>query len=139
MIEQVFDFVVNHFVLVGIFAALVVAFLVNEGRRGGASITTNTLVNMVNRDNAVILDIRDNKDFKAGHIVDAINIPFSNLDKRVEELEKYKQQPIIIVCKMGQHAGAVGSKLKALEFVEVRRLGGGMAEWSAANLPVIKS
>jgi rhodanese-related sulfurtransferase len=94
---------------------------------------------MVNRENAVILDIRDNKDFKAGHIVDAINIPFSNLDKRVEELEKYKQQPIIIVCKMGQHAGAVGSKLKALEFVEVRRLGGGMAEWSAANLPVIKS
>jgi rhodanese-related sulfurtransferase len=102
-------------------------------------VTTNTLVNMVNRDNAVILDIRDNKDFKAGHIVDAINIPFSNLDKRVGELEKYKQRPIIIVCKMGQHAGGVGSKLKALDFAEVHRLGGGMAEWSAANLPLIKS
>jgi rhodanese-related sulfurtransferase len=139
MIEQVFDFVVNHFVLVGMFAALVAAFLVNEGKRGGASVTTNTLVNMVNRDNAVILDIRDNKDFKAGHIVDAINIPFGNLDNRVKELEKYKQQPIIIVCKMGQHAGAVGTKLKALDFVDVRRLGGGMGEWSAASLPVIKS
>jgi rhodanese-related sulfurtransferase len=139
MIEQVFDFILNHYLLVGLFAALVVAFLVNEGKRGGASVTTSTLVNMVNRDNALILDIRDAKDFKAGHIVDAINIPYATMDKRIQELEKHKQRPVIIVCKMGQHAGAVGGKLKAQEFTDVRRLGGGMAEWSASNLPVVKS
>ena len=94
MIEQVFDFVVNHFVLVGIFAALVVAFLVNEGKRGGASVTTNTLVNMVNRENAVILDIRDNKDFKAGHIVDAITLLITSPQPPQKEEEEYSVKKV---------------------------------------------
>jgi len=96
-------------------------------------------VNMINRDNAVVLDIRDNKEFGAGHIVDAINIPLSNLDNRATELQKYKDSPIVIVCKMGQSASAAGKKLKALEYEQVHRLSGGMAEWSASNLPLIKS
>jgi rhodanese-related sulfurtransferase len=139
MIEKVFEFIGNHFALIGLFIALAIAFLVNEGKRGGASVSTNTLINMVNRNNALVLDVRDSKDYKAGHIVDSLNIPYANFDKRAEELEKHKERPIIIVCKMGQHAGAVGSKLKALGFEDVRRLGGGMAEWTATNLPIVKA
>jgi rhodanese-related sulfurtransferase len=119
-------------------SALVFAFVVNEGKRGGDSINTNTLVNLVNRDNALILDVRDSKDFNAGHIVDALNIPFSNFDKRVGELDKFKDRPIIVVCKMGQHASGVGGKLKTLGFEKVHRLGGGMGEWSASSLPIVK-
>jgi len=139
MIEQVYEFIGNHFLLVGLFIALVFAFLVNEGKRGGDSITTNTLVNLVNRDNALVLDVRDAKEFSAGHIVGALNIPFSNVDKRIVELDKFKDRPIIVVCKMGQHASGVGGKLKARGFDKIHRLGGGMAEWSASNLPIVKS
>jgi|TARA_B110000305_G_scaffold230112_1_gene281909 rhodanese-related sulfurtransferase len=138
MIDQVFEFISNHFLLIGLFVALVFAFVVNEGKRGGDSINTNTLVNLVNRDNALILDVRDSKDFSAGHIVDALNIPFSNFDKRVGELDKFKDRPIIVVCKMGQHASGVGGKLKTLGFEKVHRLGGGMGEWSASSLPIVK-
>ena len=138
MIEQVFEFIGNHYLLIGLFAALVFAFMVNEGKRGGDSITTNTLINLVNRDSAVILDVRDSKDFSAGHIVDAVNIPVSNFDKRAVELEKFKDRPIILVCKMGQHASGIGGKLKTLGFEKVHRLGGGMGEWSASSLPVVK-
>ena len=138
MIDQVFEFISNHFLLIGLFVALVFAFVVNEGKRGGDSINTNTLVNLVNRDNALILDVRDSKDFNAGHIVDALNIPFSNFDKRVGELDKFKDRPIIVVCKMGQHASGVGGKLKTLGFEKVQRLGGGMGEWSASSLPIVK-
>ncbi|MEJ6592914.1 MAG: rhodanese-like domain-containing protein [SAR86 cluster bacterium] len=138
MIDQVFEFISNHFLLIGLFVALVFAFVVNEGKRGGDSINTNTLVNLVNRDNALILDVRDSKDFNAGHIVDALNIPFSNFDKRVGELDKFKDRPIIVVCKMGQHASGVGGKLKTLGFEKVHRLGGGMGEWSASSLPIVK-
>jgi rhodanese-related sulfurtransferase len=86
----------------------------------------------------LILDVRDSKDFNAGHIVDALNIPFSNFDKRVGELDKFKDRPIIVVCKMGQHASGVGGKLKTLGFEKVHRLGGGMGEWSASSLPIVK-
>ena len=110
MIEQIFEFIGNHYILVGTFIFLAVAFLVNEGKQGGASVTTTTLVHMLNRDNAVVLVLRDNKEFGAGHIVDAINIPLSNLDNRATELQKYKDSPNVIVCKLVQGPSAEGKK-----------------------------
>lgn len=138
MFEQIFSFIGNHYILVSIFVFLLVAFIINEGKQGGAAISTGNLVNLVNREEAVIVDIRDNKDFGAGHIAGAINIPFASIDSRVGELESYREKPIVLVCKMGQHAGAAGRKLKAQGFLDVRRLSGGMAEWGASSLPVVK-
>ena len=138
MIEQFFEFIGNHPVLVGVFLLLIVAFVINEGKQGGASLSTSNLVNLVNHEGAVILDIRDTKEFGSGHIVQAINIPLVSFDQRASELESKKEKIIIVVCKMGQHSSAIGRKLKALGFENVRRLAGGMAEWSAANLPVVK-
>jgi len=136
--EQIFSFIGNHYILVSIFVFLLVAFIINEGKQGGAAISTGNLVNLVNREEAVIVDIRDNKDFGAGHIAGAINIPFASIDSRVGELESYREKPIVLVCKMGQHAGAAGRKLKAQGFLDVRRLSGGMAEWGASSLPGVK-
>ncbi|MFT7685409.1 MAG: rhodanese-related sulfurtransferase [Candidatus Azotimanducaceae bacterium] len=139
MIEQLFEFIGNHMVLVGVFIVLVVAFLINEGKRGGKSVSTTELVNLVNKESAIILDIRDKKDFGSGHIVDAINIPYASIDQRSAEINAYKQKPVIVVCKMGQTSTAIGKKLKEQGFEDVRRLSGGMAEWSGANLPLIKT
>ena len=138
MVEQIFEFIGNHFVLVSIFIFLLVAFIINEGKQGGAAITPSSLVSLVNRDGAVILDIRDNKDYGAGHIAGSVNIPYSSFESRKGELESYKQTPIVLVCKMGQHAGAIGRKLRAEGYEDVRRLSGGMAEWTANNLPLVK-
>ena len=138
MVEQIFEFISNHFILVSIFVFLLVAFVINEGKQGGAAITPNSLVNLVNREGAVIVDIRDKKDFGAGHIAGASNMPFSTLDSRMGELQEFKAKPIVLVCKMGQHAGAAGRKLKGAGYENVRRLSGGMAEWNANSLPVVK-
>ncbi|MBT4493438.1 MAG: rhodanese-like domain-containing protein [Gammaproteobacteria bacterium] len=138
MLEQIFEFIGNHVVLVSVFVFLLVAFIINEGKQGGSAITPGNLVNLVNREGAVIVDIRDNNDFGAGHIAGAVNMPFSSIESRFGELESFKENPIVLVCKMGQHAGSVGRKLKAQGFVDVRRLSGGMAEWTASNLPVVK-
>ena len=139
MIEQLFEFIGNHFILVSIFVFLVIAFFVNEGKQGGAAISPQSLVNLVNREDAIVVDIRDGKEFGNGHITGAINMPFGSFDSRIGELESYKDQTIVLVCKMGQHSGGIGRKLKAAGFEEVRRLSGGMAEWSASSLPVVKS
>ena len=138
MLEQIFEFIGNHYILVSVFVFLLVAFIINEGKQGGAAITPNSLVSLVNREGAVIVDIRDNKEFGTGHIAGAVNMPFSAIDSRIGELEPFKEKPIVLVCKMGQHAGSIGRKLRAAGFEDVRRLSGGMAEWGANSLPVVK-
>jgi rhodanese-related sulfurtransferase len=138
MLDQLIEFIINHYILVGLFIALLVAFFINESRLGGATVSSSQLVMLINREAALVLDVRDQKDFNSGHIVDAINIPFASIDLRISELDQYKSNPVIIVCKMGQHAGGIGRKLRAAGFEKVLRLGGGMAEWRAANMPVVQ-
>jgi rhodanese-related sulfurtransferase len=138
VVEQIFDFVTNHYVLVSFFVFLLVAFVINEGKQGGAAITPTNLVNLVNREGAMLLDIRDSKEYSSGHIAGAVSMPVSSIDARIGELESHKDKPVVLVCKMGQHASATGRKLKALGFENVRRLSGGMTEWTASSLPVVK-
>ncbi len=138
LVEQIFEFISNHYILVSAFVFLLVAFVINEGKLGGAAITPTNLVNLVNREGAVLVDIRDTKEYSSGHIAGAVSMPVSSIDARIGELESYKDKPVVLVCKMGQHASAAGRKLKALGFENVRRLSGGMAEWTASSLPMVK-
>jgi len=138
LVDQIFEFIGNHYILVSVFVILMIAFVINEGKQGGAAISPSSLVTLVNREGAVILDIRDGKEYGSGHIAGAINIPLANFDSRAGELDAYKEKPIVLVCKMGQHAGTIGRKLKANGFEQVRRLSGGMAEWTGSNLPLVK-
>ena len=137
--EQFFEFIGNHYILVTVFLVLLFAFFINEGNLGGPKKCTSSLVNLVNRDGAIVIDVRETKDFNLGHIAGALNIPFASVDARLGELSNYKDRPLVLVCKMGQQSGAVGKKLKSNGFEDVRRLSGGMSEWSASNLPLIKS
>ncbi len=138
MIDQLFEFAGNHLILVSLFLVLLVAFFINEGKQGGAAISPTNLVTLVNREGAVIVDIRDNKEFTNGHIAGAVNMPLSSIESRMAELDPFKEKPVVLVCKMGQHAGSAGRKLKAKGFENVRRLSGGMAEWTGSSLPVVK-
>lgn len=133
-----FEFVSNHLLLVGVFVGLLLLFFMNEARRGGRSISAQELVNLVNRDKALVVDVRDRKEFGAGHIVNAVNIPFASLEKRLSELENDRERPIVVTCKMGQHAGAAGALLRKAGFSNVMRLSGGIAEWRNSSLPLVK-
>lgn len=93
---------------------------------------------LVNRSKGVILDIRDRKDFEKGHVVDAVNIPLAKLKERITELEKNKENPIIVVCHMGHQSGEAVKALEADGFTQVSRMSGGITEWKTQNLPLIK-
>jgi len=137
--NQIFEFIGNHPILVSAFVILLVLFIRNETRRGGRSVSAQQLVDLVNRENALVLDVRDKKDYDAGHIVDAFNIPFASLDGRVNELKKHRDRPIVVACKMGQHSGTAGSVLRKHGFENVSRLTGGVTEWRNQSLPVVKA
>ena len=136
--EQVFEFVGNHPILVGAFLVILALFVRNELVRGGRAVTPQELVNLVNKDGAVVVDVRDKKEFADGHIMGAINVPHTALSGRLAELEKYKERPLVLACKMGQHAGASGTVLRKAGFQNVSRLKGGVAEWRNQSLPVVK-
>lgn len=135
---QFFEFVSNHLILVAAFLGLLVLFVANETRRGGRSVSAQELVNLVNRDNALVLDVRDRKEFEEGHIVDAVNIPFPALESRLSELDKHKGRPIVVACKLGQHSGPAGTILARNGHESVARLAGGIGEWRGAQLPLVK-
>jgi len=109
-----------------------------ETKKAGKSVSTTEATRMINRENALILDIRETQDFTKGHIAGAYNLPASVVEKKLSELNRYKTCPVVVVCKMGTSAGSVVKKLKNQGFEQVVRLAGGMAEWTAASLPVKK-
>lgn len=135
---QLFQFVGDHVFLVGTFVLLLVLFVANEMRRGGRAVSPQELVHLVNREKAVVVDVRDRKEYEAGHIVDSINIPFATLESRAGELKPHAERPIVVACKIGQHAGAAGTLLRKAGFEKVMKLSGGMTEWRNASLPVVK-
>lgn len=125
--------------LAGSFAILLVLFIRNEMNRGGTGISTQKLVDMVNREEAVVVDLRDKKEFDQGHLVGSLNVPYASIETRVDELTKYKERPLVLVCRMGQHAGAAGTILRKKGFANVSRLTGGFVEWRNQNLPVVRA
>ncbi len=136
--ERVFEFAVNHYILVSLFVAFLLAILVLESRRGGAKISAQGAVNLINRDEAVVVDIRDRKDFNEGRITGAINIPLNSIKSRASELKKFKDKQIIVADKMGQHSAMAVKQLNAEGYTNVVRLDGGIADWKGSNLPLVK-
>jgi len=136
--DQYIEFVVNHWWLVGIWAAFLIALLWDNNRRNGQTVSTAEATTMINRQDALVLDIRDKADFKAGHLVNAINIPYASLAQRMNELEKERERPIVLVCKTGQTVSMAGKMLREKGFNAVR-MKGGMMEWNSQNLPVVKN
>ena len=136
--DQFIEFVVNHWILATLFVVLLAALLLTESRKAGKSLSSQELVMLLNKDQAVVLDLRDKKEFGEGHITGSLNIPFANLKDRAVELQKYKDKQIVLVDKMGQHTGMAGKILRAAGYQDIRRLSGGVSEWRNANMPLVK-
>ena len=135
--DRLFDFIGNHWELVGIWAAFLIVLFWDNSRRSGQSVSAAQATQMINKENAVVLDIREKKEFTTGHLANALNIPYSTLASNLNELEAYKAQPIILVCKTGQTVGIAGKMLREKGF-NVVRLSGGMMDWNNQNLPVVR-
>jgi rhodanese-related sulfurtransferase len=103
-----------------------------------AEVGATEAVQLINRRDALVLDVRDKADFAAGHIPNARNIPFAELDGRLREIEKFKSRPIVINCPPGTRPAAVSGTLKKNGFGEVFALRGGIRGWLEASMPLEK-
>lgn len=104
----------------------------------GAAVNVNDAVLLINRSGAVVLDIRDDAAFAAGHIADAKHIPMAQLPGRLKELAKFKDKPVLVCCDSGIQSGKAAIVLAKHEFTQVRQLQGGIKGWQEAKLPLVK-
>jgi rhodanese-related sulfurtransferase len=112
--------------------------LFSRGMRPGAEVGPMDAVTLINRKDAVVIDVRDEGEFNSGHINSARHIPEKQLAERVKELEKFKSKPVIVSCAMGRRASAAVETLKKQGFADVVALRGGISAWSQAGMPLEK-
>lgn len=96
-------------------------------------------VQLINRQKAVVVDICEPAEFAAGHIVGSKNIPLGELEVRLAGAVKNKTLPLILVCQVGPRSAKAVVVAKKLGYEQAQSLGGGLAAWKAANLPVEKA
>ena len=107
--------------------------------RQGHEVGAVDAVPLMNRRDAVVVDLRDTGDYAAGHIAGARHVPESQLAERAKELEKFKARPLIVYCRNGARSSAAVTTLRKLGFSEAFALRGGVAAWQQASLPLEKS
>jgi rhodanese-related sulfurtransferase len=133
-------FINEHFALVGAFAVLLTLLSLIEFiriRRLNAGVSPAEAVLLMNREHAIVLDIRNKTAYQNGHILDAISLPETNADSALKALEKNRNKPVIVACESGSSAQSITAHLKQNGF-NAHVLTGGMRAWSAADLPLVK-
>jgi len=104
----------------------------------GNALTPTQATLLINRENALVIDVREPAEYVAGHLPESRNIPAAQLESRIGELEKFKDSPLILVCQSGARSSGACTKLGKLGFSKVQNLDGGVAAWSEAGLPLKK-
>lgn len=141
--DQYIEFFGNHPLLSGIWVVLfllIVGSWLKSMFSSIKAVSPTQLTLLVNRENAVVLDIRSEDDFRKGHITDAKNLTQAQIDgQQLAGLEKQKDAPIIVVCQAGMSAGRAAASLAKQGFTKVSILQGGMGAWTGASLPVVKT
>lgn len=106
--------------------------------RTGHEVSALEAVQLINRRDAIVIDVRDSGEYAAGHIANAKHVPEAQLEERIKELERFKTRPVIVSCRSGSRAAKVGGILRKHGFGEVFVLRGGTTAWEQASMPLVK-
>ncbi|MGB1879311.1 MAG: rhodanese-like domain-containing protein [Gammaproteobacteria bacterium] len=133
--EQLSEFVVNHWILVTAFCVVAGLLLASFANAAGG-VSPQEAVGLLNKQAAVIVDVRKHEDFAKGHIIGALNLPLNELESARNRLAAHAEKPVLVCCDSGGTSAGAARKLKQAGIANVRNLAGGLSAWRAANLPV---
>lgn len=134
------EFVKNNIMLIAVAfvsGAMLVWPYLRRGA-GGPWVGTLEATQLINREDALVLDVRDTAEYAGGHMLGAKNIPLASIEARAGELDKHKAKPVIVICGDGSRASKAAAVLRARGFANVVNLSGGFPAWQQAGLPVVK-
>ena len=134
------DFLKDNVLLIGLaigsgFMLLIPSF--KKSASGVPNVSPAEAVTLINRSNALVLDVRDAAEFATGHIANATHIPLADMAGRIAELKKYQNKPILVNCQKGGRSAKVCNLLRDAEFTQVHNLQGGLDAWVAAKMPIV--
>lgn len=135
LVGNMLNFVWDNVFLICVVVYCIGALLWPRLRRG-SRISHTVATTMINKGKAAIIDIRDQKEYRAGHLLNAIHVPYDSLEERIPRIEKLKSQPVIVVCEDGKRSRAAADMLRKSGFAQVFSLDGGMTGWKTNSLPV---
>ncbi len=139
--EQLLEFASNNLVLVVLLMISFFVLIFSELRRkasGMVAVEPPAAVALINND-GVVIDLRNNEAFARGHIVNAKNIPYDELEANTEKIEKFKNKPVVAVCDAGVTSTKAVTTLRNAGFVSAYGLKGGMNAWTQAGMPVVSA
>jgi len=138
--DQLITFITNHWMLSTLFVVLVIALGVNEWMSysfGIPKISPQEAIQLINHQEAVVIDLRNETTFTTGHILGAMNIPTASIEKKLNSLQKFLSKPIILVCHAEHDTPKVAAQLNKQGF-KVFLIQGGLQEWRRSGLPLVK-
>lgn len=135
------EFVKENILLIGLALGSGILLIMPGFRKGAGGVpnlSTAEAITLINRQHALVLDVREDTEFASGHIIDAKHIPLAKLPERLSELNKYKDKPILVNCQRGMRSAKACEILRKAEFKQIHNLQGGLEAWMTAKLPVVK-
>jgi rhodanese-related sulfurtransferase len=135
---MIIDFIQTNLMLVVLVFVSGGLFFWSFFDKTGKGLSPSEATLLINRDQAKILDVREPSEFANGHLPDAMNIPLGELVKRQQELESFKEFPLLVYCASGGRSSRACSDLTKQGFNKLHNLDGGVAAWQHAGLPVRK-
>lgn len=140
--EQIIQFISNHPILclawIGLFIA-VIYLTIKMWLSKVKEATTNQAVDLINRENGIVVDIRNHDQFKKGHIAGAYNIlPVDIRTGNIHTINKFKSSPVIVTCENGLESVKIANELTKSGFEHIYVLKDGLAGWRGQNLPLVK-
>ncbi len=139
--HQLIEFAGNHRLLVMALFAIVVMLIVSEIQQRLSrvkEVSPAEATRLLNHENATMIDMRTDKDYREGHIANAVNVPTGNADIPAS-LSKHRERPVVVYCQRGQRSTALCNKLSKQGFESVYNLKGGVLAWQKAELPLTKN
>jgi rhodanese-related sulfurtransferase len=133
------DFVSQNIFLITIAVlsgAMLLIPMLREAQGDASQVSPSQAVMLLNRQHAIILDVRETAELAGGRIEGSRHIPLGEIDKRQDELEKFKNRPVILACESGSRSGRAVSVLRKAGFAQVYNLAGGLKAWKEAGQPL---
>jgi rhodanese-related sulfurtransferase len=133
-------FIIDNWMLFAVaLGSATMLFLPQIKGAAGGTLTSAGAVQLMNREKAVVIDVSEPEEFALGHMNNAKNVPFGQLEDKLANQVKNKELPLILVCASGARSNRAVSVAKKLGFTNVQALAGGLKSWKEANLPLEKA
>jgi len=140
-LERLPEFIGNHPILTLAFVGIGIALIANEIQRltrGYRAISPAELTRLINREDALVIDVSAINDYEKGHITGSKHVAMSQFDPENKTLAKVKDLPVVVVCRTGMQSGPAAKRLVKAGFSKVYWLDGGIAAWQQADLPLAR-